>query len=103
MERFEIGSATSAIFDFRIYQFEDRYLKVFDTSGYFEFADHIDLPAGDYMFFLAANGGHRGPQSGLPPGVGGVSFDVLLTIPEPSTALLISMGLIGLGVRRRVS
>ena len=79
----ETGGPPSG-FDFRISHFEDEFLAIFWTTGIYDLADEITLSPGDYSFFIGANGTDASD---------GASFDVLLTIPEPSTANSLVMGL----------
>lgn len=91
----QAGSAVQT-FDFRIIEsvLYTTHAVVFGVEGDHHFDDFVDLSPGTYEFILSIS-------SNSLPGAGVTSFDALLAIPEPSTALLVGLGLTMLGARRR--
>jgi hypothetical protein len=89
----ETGGSPSS-YDFRITRdpLRDEYVSILISTGTYSIDDSIFMTPGDFSFFIGAVGTDASD---------GVHFDILLTIPEPSTALLMGVGLVALGVRRR--
>ncbi|MBY0401925.1 PEP-CTERM sorting domain-containing protein [Myxococcota bacterium] len=78
-------------FDFRV-DGPGYLFKIYSTPGTRLISDNILLPAGTYSFNLGATGADIGNS---------VDFSLLLTIPEPSTASLLGLGLAGIAMTRR--
>lgn len=79
------------MFDFRV-DGPGYLFKIYSTPGTRLVSDSILMPAGTYYFNLGVTGADIGNS---------VDFSLLLTIPEPSTALLLGLGLAGIAITRR--